>query len=41
MCYLCEKYAPVDGIDRYDPSIDPSLTGVRIVPHQDTVLDLL
>ncbi|KAI1087198.1 Fructosamine kinase-domain-containing protein [Rostrohypoxylon terebratum] len=33
MCYLCEKYAPTDGIDKYDPQIDPSLTGARIVPH--------
>ncbi|KAB5555066.1 Fructosamine kinase-domain-containing protein [Coniochaeta sp. 2T2.1] len=33
MCYLCEKYAPIEGIDKYDPSIDPALTGARIVPH--------
>lgn len=33
MCYLIEKYAPIDGIDRYDPDIDPSLTGARIIPH--------
>jgi hypothetical protein len=33
MCYLCEKYAPIDGIDKYDPQIDPSITGARIVPH--------
>ncbi|KAK1765950.1 Fructosamine kinase-domain-containing protein [Phialemonium atrogriseum] len=33
MCYLCEKYAPIDGIDKYDPRIDPSITGARIVPH--------
>lgn len=33
MCYLCEKYAPIDGIDKYDPMIDPSITGARIVPH--------
>jgi hypothetical protein len=31
--YLCEKYAPIDGIDKYDPSIDPSLTGACIDPH--------
>jgi fructosamine-3-kinase len=41
MCYLCEKYAPLEGIDKYDPSIDPSLTGARIVPHQDTAEDLI
>lgn len=33
MCYLIEKYAPLDGIDPYDPQIDPSITGARIVPH--------
>ncbi len=33
MCYLCEKYAPLDGIDKYDPLIDPALTGASIVPH--------
>ncbi|KAK3997917.1 Fructosamine kinase-domain-containing protein [Cladorrhinum sp. PSN332] len=33
MCYLCEKYAPIDGIDKYDPMIDPSITRARIVPH--------
>ncbi|KAL6810212.1 Fructosamine kinase domain-containing protein [Trichoderma camerunense] len=35
MCYLCEKYAPIDGIDKYDPRIDPSITGAHIVPHVD------
>ena len=33
MCYLSEKYAPIEGIGKYDPSIDPALTGARIVPH--------
>ena len=33
MCYLCEKYAPIDGIDKYDAQMDPSITGARIVPH--------
>ncbi|KAF1851055.1 uncharacterized protein K460DRAFT_401082 [Cucurbitaria berberidis CBS 394.84] len=33
MCYLCEKYAPVEGIDKYDPRIDPSVTGAYITPH--------
>ncbi|CAL8576784.1 hypothetical protein XPA_002649 [Xanthoria parietina] len=33
MCYLCEKYAPIDEIDKYDPRIDPSITGASIVPH--------
>ena len=35
MCYLIEKYAPIEGIDKYDPRIDPSLTGAQIVPHLD------
>ncbi|KAF3076466.1 hypothetical protein CFAM422_000954 [Trichoderma lentiforme] len=38
MCYLCEKYAPIDGIDKYDPQIDPSITGAHIVPHVDNDL---
>ncbi|KAK7911191.1 hypothetical protein PG985_013672 [Apiospora marii] len=33
MCYLCEKYAPIDGIDKYDSGIDPCITGATIVPH--------
>ena len=33
MCDLCEKYAPIDRIDKYDPRIDPSTTGASIVPH--------
>jgi hypothetical protein len=41
MCYLCEKYAPIEEIGKYDPAIDPSLTGARIVPHQDTDADLI
>ena len=34
MCYLCEKYAPIDGIDTYDPRIDPSITEARIKTHE-------
>lgn len=37
MCYLCEKYAPIDGIDRYDPQKDPSVTGARIVVHEGLI----
>lgn len=33
MRYLCEKYAPIEGIDKYDQFMDPSVTGARIVPH--------
>ncbi|WEW60326.1 fructosamine kinase [Emydomyces testavorans] len=33
MCYLCEKYAPLDGIDKYDPQLDPIVAGTSIVPH--------
>ncbi|KXH36155.1 hypothetical protein CNYM01_12071 [Colletotrichum nymphaeae SA-01] len=35
MLYLCEKYAPIDGIGNYDESIDPIHTGARIVPHAE------
>ncbi|KAK8078890.1 hypothetical protein PG994_002697 [Apiospora phragmitis] len=38
MCYLCQKYAPIDGIDAYDASIDPAITGATITPHADAVL---
>jgi hypothetical protein len=38
MCYLIEKYAPIDGIDKYDPSLDPAVTGARIVPHLESGL---
>ncbi|KAH0558951.1 hypothetical protein GP486_004422 [Trichoglossum hirsutum] len=37
MCYLCEKYAPIDGIDEYDPQKDPSITGARIIVHEGLV----
>ncbi|KAK4119054.1 hypothetical protein N657DRAFT_637582 [Parathielavia appendiculata] len=36
MCSLCKKYAPVAGIAKYEPAIDPELTGPQTVPHQDT-----
>lgn len=32
MCYLCEKYAPVEGIDKYDPQKDHGVTGARFAP---------
>lgn len=32
MCFLCEKYAPIDGIGKYDPQKDPSVTGARLKP---------
>lgn len=35
MCYLCDEYTPIEGIDKYDPLIDPSITGTRIVAHLD------
>lgn len=34
MCYLCEKYAPIENIGKYDPQLDPVLTGACIVPHR-------
>lgn len=33
MLYLIEKYAPLNGVDKYDPNIDPSIMGACIVPH--------
>ncbi|KAK1723075.1 Fructosamine/Ketosamine-3-kinase [Colletotrichum acutatum] len=35
MLYLCEKYAPIDGIGKYDKSIGPIETGARIVSHEE------
>lgn len=35
MLYLCEKYAPIDGIGKYDKPIDPIETGARIVSHEE------
>ena len=28
MLYLCEKYAPLDTLERYDPQKDISVTGI-------------
>ncbi|KAF1913117.1 Fructosamine kinase-domain-containing protein [Ampelomyces quisqualis] len=28
MCYLCEKYAPLADIAKYDPSLDPTITKI-------------
>ena len=28
MLFLCEKHAPLDTLERYDPEIDISVTGV-------------
>jgi protein-ribulosamine 3-kinase len=33
MCYLSERYAPLEGLDKYNPDMDPSVTGARIVAH--------
>ena len=33
MCYLCEKYAPVEGVGRYERGKDPVVTGARIQVH--------
>ncbi|KAL6912641.1 hypothetical protein ACHAPO_012046 [Fusarium lateritium] len=32
MCYLCEKYAPIEGIDKYDPALDPIVSGLGLLP---------
>ena len=33
MCYLCEKYAPLEGLGKYDSEKDPEVTGARIKVH--------
>ena len=33
MCYLCEKYALMQGIGRYDRESDPSVTRAWIQVH--------
>ncbi|KAK3322630.1 Fructosamine kinase-domain-containing protein [Apodospora peruviana] len=36
MLYLCEKYAPLEGVGgMYDPSVDPWITGFSVMPHSD------
>jgi len=32
MCHLCEKYAPLEGLGKYD-SEKASVTGARITVH--------
>ncbi|KAI0115524.1 Fructosamine kinase-domain-containing protein [Nemania sp. FL0031] len=34
MCYLCEKYAPLATIDKYDPELDPTVMTVRPLPSK-------
>jgi hypothetical protein len=33
MCYLCEKYAPLESLGKYDPQKDPNVTGSNIQEH--------
>lgn len=33
MCYLIDKYAPIEGIDKYDPRFDPSVTGAHFAVY--------
>lgn len=33
MHYLCEKYAPLPGLPRYEREKDPVVTGARIAVH--------
>jgi hypothetical protein len=28
MLFLCEKYAPLDSLEKYDPEMDITVTGV-------------
>ena len=30
MLYLCEKYGPLDSLERYDPEKDVSVTGAYV-----------
>lgn len=30
MLYLCEKYGPLESLERYDPAKDITVTGERI-----------
>jgi protein-ribulosamine 3-kinase len=30
MLYLCEKYGPLDSLEKYDPEVDISVTGAHI-----------
>lgn len=30
MLYLCEKYGPLDGLEKYDPEKDISVTGTYV-----------
>lgn len=30
MLYLCEKYAPLETLEKYDPEKDIALTGARV-----------
>ena len=32
MLYLCEKYGPLESLEKYDPEKDISITGAH-VPH--------
>jgi hypothetical protein len=29
MCYLINKYGPIEGVDAYDTALDPSVTGAH------------
>ena len=33
MCYLIDKYAPIEGVDKYDPRFDPSVTGAHFAAY--------
>ncbi|KAI1267817.1 Fructosamine kinase-domain-containing protein [Xylariaceae sp. FL1019] len=36
MCYLIAKYAPIEGIDQYDPDLDPFVTGKHFEAYSAT-----
>jgi hypothetical protein len=35
MCYISERYTPLETLDKYNPQNDPSVTGASFVAHAD------
>ncbi|KAH7316946.1 Fructosamine kinase-domain-containing protein [Stachybotrys elegans] len=36
MCYLVQKYAPIEGVDQYDPDSDPFVTGAYFQAYSNS-----
>jgi protein-ribulosamine 3-kinase len=41
MLYLCEKYAPLDSLERYQPENDISVTGAYVQHETHLMRDAL